>query len=59
MDAVSAGFKWGDFKADELRKFLVDEKQFGEDRVNKAIERLQEVQDVQGASSTSSRCRPR
>jgi len=41
VEVASAGFKWGEVDADGLRKLLIDEKQFGEDRVNKAIERLQ------------------
>jgi flap endonuclease-1 len=32
--------KWADVDAEGLRKFLVDEKQFAEERVTKAIERL-------------------
>lgn len=40
--AEAAGqLKWGEPDVDGLRKFLVEEKQFAEDRVNKAIERLQ------------------
>ena len=33
--------KWGDVDVEGLKKFLVEEKQFAEERVNKAIERLQ------------------
>jgi flap endonuclease-1 len=34
-------FKWADCKAEELRKYLVEDKQFDEARVAKAIERMQ------------------
>jgi flap endonuclease-1 len=39
-DPEATDFKWTDVDADALRKYLVEDKQFGEERVNKAIERL-------------------
>ena len=41
VDASTTELKWGDPDVEGLRKYLIDEKQFGEERVNKAIERLQ------------------
>lgn len=41
VEAPECDFKWTDCDADGLRKYLVEEKQFGEERINKAIERLQ------------------
>jgi flap endonuclease-1 len=40
-DPATTELKWTDPNVDGLKKFLVEEKQFGEDRVNRAIERLQ------------------
>lgn len=40
-DPEAVELKWGEPDADGLRKYLVEEKQFAEERVNKAIERLQ------------------
>jgi len=40
-ESSHADIKWTDCDVDGLRKYLVDEKQFAEERVNKAIERLQ------------------
>jgi flap endonuclease-1 len=40
-DPETCELKWGEVDAEGLRKVLVEDKQFGEDRVNKAIERLQ------------------
>ena len=39
--------KWGDVDVEGLKKFLVEEKQFAEERVNKAIERLQKCKGKQ------------
>jgi flap endonuclease-1 len=42
-DAAGAecDFKWTDCDADGLRKYLIEDKQFAAERVNKAIERMQ------------------
>jgi len=40
-DPGTCELKWTEPDAEGLRKYLIEEKQFGEDRVNKAIERLQ------------------
>ena len=41
MSSPETDFKWADCDVDGLKKYLVDEKQFAEERVLKAIERLQ------------------
>lgn len=41
VDVAAVDLKWNEVDADGLRKYLIDEKQFAEERVNKAIERLQ------------------
>ena len=40
-DAESVELKWGECDVAGLKQFLVEEKQFAEERVNKAIERMQ------------------
>lgn len=40
VDAATTELKWSDPDVEGLKKFLVEEKQFAEERVNKAIERL-------------------
>jgi len=41
IDPESIELKWNEVDAEGLRKYLVEEKQFSEERINKAIERLQ------------------
>ncbi|KAL3926985.1 MAG: hypothetical protein SGPRY_003039 [Prymnesium sp.] len=41
VDTSTLEIKWSDCDAEGLRKYLIDDKQFAEERVNKAIERLQ------------------
>ncbi|KAL1528571.1 hypothetical protein AB1Y20_009912 [Prymnesium parvum] len=41
VDPSSLDIKWTDCDVEGLRKYLIEDKQFAEDRVNKAIERLQ------------------
>lgn len=41
IDAEACDLKWLDVDVPGLKKFLVEEKQFAEERVNKAIERMQ------------------
>jgi len=40
-DPETTELKWGDVNVEGLKKFLVEEKQFAEERINKAIERIQ------------------
>ena len=40
-DAETVELKWGDVDVDGLKKYLVEEKQFAEERIVKAIERIQ------------------
>jgi len=40
VDPSTVDFKWSDPDRDGLRKFLCEEKQFAEERLNKALERL-------------------
>ena len=62
-DPETTELKWSDPDVEGLKKFLIDDKQFAEERVNKAIERMQKCKSKQqqsrlesffGASFTSS-----
>jgi len=47
VKAPEAEFRWKDCDAEGLKQYLIEEKQFGEERVNKAIERLQKCKGKQ------------
>ena len=54
IDAPSADLKWVDCDVEGLKKFLVEEKQFAEERVNKAIERIQKCKGKNSQSRLES-----